>query len=135
MRLRLFEPADAAQEGYDGSWPACGITALDDDGNIMGYGGVQVWKTRRWVFLKVLDERLRRPHFLHRIILRGLEASFEGDMADIFATCDETKPRAREWLARLGFRELTEGEKNDEIREVEAVANQRAWVREEMQHG
>lgn len=130
MSVRLFDPADGAAEGVTGEWPCAGLTVMNEDGGVVGYGGVSVLLKRRWAFLTIRDEQLRgKPFLLHRLIVKGL-ALAQGDGGAIFVLLDETKPGARAWLQRLGFRELGDDEKMDDIRLAESMLGQRAWIRE-----
>ena len=44
------------------------------------------------------------PIVMHRLATRALRWLRETDTSRILSACDETRPRAAEWLRRLGFR-------------------------------
>jgi hypothetical protein len=47
----------------------------------------------------------------------------------VHAFCDETKPNARKWLQRLGFRPMAQPEKDAAITACEAAQGMHAWIR------
>lgn len=137
--LRLFRVEDAAASL--GSVPqavAMGITVERADEAIAGYGGVHLYEGRHWVFFHLapgtIGEALRRPAFLHRLVRRGLAAVDAAGIGPVHALCEEWRPRSREWLAALGFRPMTDAEKDDGIRSLEQSGDERqiaqsAWIR------
>jgi len=131
LQLALFKAADAAIEGFDGSWPICGLTCRTHTGRLIAYGGVQVFDNHRWVFFKAFDSRIRRHRFLvHRLAVKLIREATSVDDRPLYALCDESQPRAAVWLQRLGFRPLAPHEKNASIRIAEKSENQPAWIRE-----
>ncbi len=130
IEFRPFRPEDAAPVlGFVPDHALIGVTA-ERNGRLACYGGVHLYEGRHWVFFHLADETLRRPMFLHRTVVRGLMAILNGgDIRPVYALCDESKVRAREWLAALGFREMSDHEKDAGIRELEARCNGSAWVK------
>lgn len=118
--------------GVAPTYPVMCLTA-ELDGKVAAYGGLQFFGGRHVVCFDIADERLRRPMWLHRVMLRGLEAAVRCGITPIYAMCNEAVPRSRAWLTALGFRELTEAEKDDAIRMLETCQQtpvpHTTWVR------
>jgi hypothetical protein len=128
-RFRPFEIADAAAVlGFEPDATAIGMT-VESDGKVAGYGGVHLYEGRHWVFFHLSDEGLRRPMFLHRLVARSLKVVLASTgITTIYALCNEDRSRAREWLACLGFRPLTDTEKDKAILDLEQQSHSSAWV-------
>lgn len=134
--LRPFRPEDAIPAcGFAPDYPVMCLTA-EVDGNVAAYGGLQLFNGRYWVAFHLADERLRRPMWLHRVMVKGLAAAQRCGISPVYALCDEAVPRSRAWLSALGFRELAAAEKDDEIvmlevttRNTAGTAPHTAWIR------
>jgi N-acetylglutamate synthase-like GNAT family acetyltransferase len=124
--VRTFEPADIAETGFRGERPATGLT-IEKDGKVAASGGIHRFNGRYWVFFNLKDEAMRRPFVLHRLCRRGLALAAKIGMSEIYALCETSRPRSREWLNALGFRRLSDDEKDDEIRLLEAQRGDEAW--------
>lgn len=128
-RFRPFETADAAASlGFEPDAVAIGMT-VERDGEIAGYGGIHLFERRHWVFFHLADEGLRRPMFLHRLVVRSLRVVIASTgIKTIYALCEDARPRAREWLTALGFRPLTDTEKDNSIVQLEQQSHSTAWI-------
>jgi N-acetylglutamate synthase-like GNAT family acetyltransferase len=129
--FRAFKPEDGvASLGFLPNMAAVGVTAEATDGSVAGYGGFHIHEGRHWVFFHLGDESLRQPMLLHRMVARGIAAAVRAGIGPIHALCEEDRPRAREWLRRLGFRPMRPDEKDAGIMELERHPQRSAWVRE-----
>lgn len=105
--MRLVIATDTHWQSLFGTTPPdgwFGRTLLDGEGRIAAMGVVWFAIDGRWWagFRLEAPEALPRVA-IHRAALDGLAFSREQGLA-LHALCDETRPRAREWLERLGFR-------------------------------
>lgn len=114
--------------GIDVTWPFTGLTATID-GKVAGVMGVHRFGIHNWVYFNVFDARLRQPFFLHRLALNGLDSCDKLGFGPIYSICDHTEPNARRWHGALGFREIEDTERDEEVRICEAHNKRGAWIR------
>lgn len=131
--LRPFRVEDAAGEPEivqeiirDGD-PIVGVT-VEDNGNVVAYGGVRLISGHHWVFFNLEDEVARRPVLLHRTTTAAILALGRAGVGPIFTFCDKSKPRAEAWLQRLGFRPLRDDEKSAVVLAAEKQVNHESWI-------
>jgi len=129
LEYTLFDRDHAWARGFD--FPpmgqADGITIVVD-GVVAAFGGIFEFDGRRVAFFNLFDKRAARPAVLHRLVKRGLiEAAI--DERPIISFVDHDLPRAEVWHKRLGFRPMTDGEKDWVIEGAEArTGGKRAWI-------
>ena len=128
LKLRTLKRTDVYKSGLLVTWPITGLTA-EIDGQIAGYAGVHKFGAHHWVFFDVFDDRVRRPFFLHRLVRDVLDGYAASGIGPIYSICDCTVPSARRWHGALGFREVVDAERDDEIRLCEEVNKRGAWVK------
>ncbi len=104
FRLYSAEVLERWEFGYWDEWSAY---CAKEGNNILGMSGYTLKNNTAWFFMDVL-ERIKRP-VMYRYGVRFLKHLRESGITDIRAICDETKPKAREFMERLGF-EQTEDE-------------------------
>lgn len=132
MTLRAFRVDDAVARGIP--WipgdPAtmAGLTAVDGDGNIMGFAGGTRIGQRIWIFFNLFDERLRRPVFLHRLVKSGLKEFQVNNRCDLVVFLDEDKPHARRWLEVLGFVRAKPDDHDRWTRVIENHTGKEMWL-------
>ena len=85
--------------------------------------------TKWWTFSEIKPEA-RVAIRLHRLVLAGLKNAEAEGITPIYGYCDETKPRARDWIERIGFRPIRAEERDDEVDVVERWCHSQAWIRE-----
>lgn len=73
---------------------------LRDGERMLAIGGVWWSDGVAWA---MFDAAPSAPRAVHRMALQMLRALDQAGERRIYAWCDETRPRAREWLHRLGF--------------------------------
>lgn len=130
ITLREFRPEDAADfSGEIRGDQIIGLTACIGD-QVAGYAGIRDVHGRAWAFYCILDDRARRPFLVHRTTMAVLTIAARAGIGPVYAFCDDALPRAEAWLKRLGFRLMTDNEKDQQIRMTEAAVNKLAWVRE-----
>lgn len=105
IRLRPFRAADiGSSEEHLSGLEYTGVTAVEG-GRVVGYGFIY-WLENRAIAVFHADSSIREQKTLiHRTVRRVLKA-FDISAEPLLTYCDESIPRAREWLQRLGFREL-----------------------------
>lgn len=81
------------------------LTARDEDGRIIGIGGVAFLKDgQRLAFTELTDEARKYPVALHKTALKLLDVARQRGIRRIVATADmAASPAAKRWLERLGF--------------------------------
>jgi len=133
LTLREFRPEDASGEPAivreiieDGD-PIAGVT-VEQDGAVVAYGGVRLIAGKSWAFLNLTDEGARKPFLLHRMTVASILALGRAGVETIHTFADVSKPRAEEWLLRLGFRKMQHHEKDETILAAEAQTGHQAWV-------
>lgn len=81
------------------------------DGRVIGLGGLLYLPDGgRYAFLDVGDEARRFHKTLHATAIKFMRHVCESNIGPIVATTTTNVPRANEWLTRLGFRSVNEGE-------------------------
>ena len=88
--------------GLETEAPPLGLT-VEIDGDLAGLGGAVWFAGACWVFFAVYDERMRSAIMVHRRARKFLNILQETGEPLILALCDEWRPRAMEWMRRLGF--------------------------------
>lgn len=128
---RLFQVDDMEALGLKP--PAVDIAVqgltLTCDGVVVAVGGLVRVGPHWWTFSQILPEA-RKAIVLHRLSLRALDAAEALGITPIYGYCDESKPRALDWILRLGFARCPERYKDDSIRVVETWCGSGAWIRE-----
>jgi len=85
------------------------------DGAVAAYAGVHPvtfppHRTRHFAFFRIADDargallKTKAPLFVARIVRDALKTVTSGGIDEVFVLCDESFPRAREFLSALGFR-------------------------------
>lgn len=124
----VARPFDAADTHFDSrAANAHGIT-LTLDGRTVAFGGLVKVGPHWWTFAHIEPEA-RQAITLHRMALRGLAGADAAGIDVIYGYCDETKPRALDWIERIGFRLAREDEKDEAVRTVERWCGRPAWIR------
>ena len=78
-----------------------GISRIEDDGAVTAIGGVWLIEGR-WIAL--LEERSPVRHgAVHRLALRLFARLEAHGIDEVWAELDDSVPRARAWMQRLGF--------------------------------
>lgn len=77
------------------------------DGELVAIACFYCESARWWVAFRRTDRCLPS---VHAMTLKALNALRAAKVPEIWAYLDETKPRAREWMTRLGFMPVTETE-------------------------
>lgn len=98
------------------------------DGVPVAVGGLVMIGSRWWTFAEITPPA-RRPMMLHRLVMAGLAAADRAGIARIYGYCDASYPRAQAWIERMGFRPVTDAERDRELRLVEAFVRSPAWCR------
>ena len=131
ITLREFDPSDTHEhmraELADGM--IAGVTGVMN-GEVVGYAGFREVYGRHFAFFHLEDERARMPFLIHRAVKASIAIAEAGGISPIFTFCDETHPRARAWMLRLGFRELRADERDPVIEATEATTGHRVWIKE-----
>lgn len=128
LEVRQTRRTDLYKSGLAVTWPFSGLTATID-GEIAGYAGVHRFGVHDWVYFNVFDDRVKDPFFLHRLVRQVLASYDASGFGPIYSICDHETQSARRWHGALGFREVVDAERDDEIRLCEAHNNRGAWVR------
>lgn len=126
ISYRPFEPADVRRK--PGDIVAHGVSVVDDD-RLIATGGIVRLGTKWWTFSEIQPEA-RVAVRLHRLVMEGLRHCENLGMTPVYGYCDETKPRAKDWIERIGFRPITDAEHDHETRIVERWTKQSIWIRE-----
>lgn len=107
--VRFYGSHPLQVEGDIESWEDWDAYCAKEGKTILGFSGYSVIDGNAWFFMNVL-ERVKRP-VMYRYAVRFLKQLRESGINNIYAPCDISKPRAVEFLERLGFEE-TEAEVN-----------------------
>lgn len=124
LELSAFQPSDLALPV--GGIAAHGIT-IRREGRIIAMGGLVRVGAHWWTFAKIEPDG--RLLLLHRLVMQALRAADEIGLTPIYGYCDETKPRALEWIRAMGFRLAEPAEKDADIEAVERWCGRPAWIR------
>lgn len=114
VSLRAFRPEDLGTDATLARQIAAqfaGIT-IECDGEIVAVGGLAKVGPHWWAFLDIRDPRARKPVMLYRLLKAGLASA---GVDRVLAYCDHDIARSRATLERLGFRRMSEAEKDDAI--------------------
>jgi hypothetical protein len=87
--------------------PRCRAWAGEVDGRLIALGGAMYGvhpQAAVTVFIEGIDEACRYPVALHKAALSTLCALKEAGLRDLALVVDESRPRAKAWAARLGFK-------------------------------
>lgn len=140
LEMRPFETSDLAylvaasrRIEIPDDWLIHGLT-VTQGGQPVAVGGL-VWIRAHWWTFAEITEPARRPMLVHRLVLGGIKAAERCGIERMYGYCDETYPRARSWIERMGFRPATDADKDDDIRGVEAFVKSPAWIREGRNRG
>lgn len=115
--VREFQPEDVAIEGMAMNVSAWGLT-YTRDGKILAYGGFAIaLDGKRWGFMHIADEDMRRPMHMHRLAIFVLKMMKSGLGAEpVFVVCERARhPMAEKWLRRLGFAPTDERVAGNEV--------------------
>lgn len=82
-----------------------GLTGRNENGDIIGVGGVAFLPDgQRLAFAELTEEARRHPVALHKTALKILDVARKRGVRRIVATADMgASPAAKRWLERLGF--------------------------------
>lgn len=114
------------------TWEIIGGLTARIGGDIAGYAGLHRFGQHNWVFFNVFDARVRRPVFLHRLVASVIAAYDTLGITPIYSLAGQDGielTRAERWHRVLGFRPVSDEERDEEISRVEAINSRGAWVR------
>jgi hypothetical protein len=100
-RIRKFKPQDCPVEGRVITWGVNGLTG-EIDGKPAVVAGLHRWHGKLWLFFQIIDERARRPAFLHRRA-KSFMATLRACGEPIYVHREPNEPASARWLTRLGF--------------------------------
>lgn len=122
ITLRRLKRTDCFKSGFCATWEIEGLTALVDD-RIVGFAGVQRFGRHYWTFCDLFESGVVPPAMLHRLVKNVLAGYARLGIGPIYSIAYNTR-----WHEVLGFRPVTDAERDDEIRFGEATAGKEAWV-------
>ncbi len=114
------------------TWELIGGLTARIDGEIAGYAGLHRFGQHHWVFFNTFDDRVKRPFFLHRLVASVIAAYDTLGIMPIYSLAGQPGieiAAAERWHRVLGFRPVTDEERDDEIRLAETINSRGAWVR------
>jgi hypothetical protein len=96
-----------------------GVTAVDENGCIVAFGGVfKYYDGRHWGFFNIFDESYRTGLVIHRVAV-GILGIMTRAGIRVHAICNLGHPRGEAWVAKLGFRPLRPEERDEDICDIE----------------
>lgn len=128
LEIREFRAGDVW--GCDPPEPGeaiSGITATLG-GEPAAYGGIRRVLGRHFVFFNILPW-VSAPLQFHRLAAAGLRSAAACGLLPVYSLCDEVRfPLARRWHGRLAFREMPDGEKDQDLLAIEDATGLRTWI-------
>lgn len=76
---------------------------VDEEGNILGAGGVYLERGRWMAFCEVPDDNRHHKMAIMRTAIRIFRELKEAGVKYVYARIDPREPKALEWAERLGF--------------------------------
>ena len=128
ISIREIWPSDWVDtEPPAGDNQVCGLSAIID-GKLSAYGGIRLVGTKHFAFFNVFNGASAPVRF-HRLVKAGLDTAVRNGLFPIYSACQEADFRmARRWHRLIGFREVTDVEKDDELRRLEAFLKMPLFV-------
>lgn len=123
VQIRRLRRSDLFKGGLFVPWHVEGLAAVRA-GEIVGFAGVQKFGLHHWAFFNAFDPIVCHPFWLHRLVKNVLDAYAKVGIGPIYSLADNQR-----WHQRLGFRPVTDDERDEEIRYCETTTNKGAWIR------
>ena len=99
--------ADFEEIGKTPPYRLFGVTARNEHGQIIGFGGIAYLEDgRKMAFADLTDEARKHPVSLHKAGKRMMDMAREKGIKRLIAMADmEVSPAAERWLKRFGFQQ------------------------------
>ena len=129
IEVRGYRPEDSAALGFVPDGAHYGLT-ITEGARVGAYGGLTVVGSRFWAFF--WSEPMfvcRRGRIIHSMVRRGLKDAAARGIAPIYTLRDGRLSTSARWLRLLGFRELADHEKDEELITMQRTVNMGIWRR------
>ena len=125
IEVRRYRPQDAAHLGKAPDTPCWGLTATQD-GAVKALGGFIESGGHFFAFYH-RDAGFGRGVALHRIVRAAMKDAAAHGILPIFVLRDSAYPTSARWLTLLGFRRITEEERDGILTFMEQHSGFEAW--------